>query len=125
PARRVAVLDEQQDRGPERQPVPDARDDPGPVVLDRLPGASTVATLAPGEIDDEVVLGQGEAGRDAIEGDPERRAMRLACREESEWGHRRARGRRAVSRRSRPRPPRSERPRPRPLELRRPPPLER
>ena len=59
----VAVADEQQDRRAERQAVADAAEDLGPVLLDRLARAAAVAPLAAGEVDGEVVGGQGEPGR--------------------------------------------------------------
>ena len=51
-----------------------------PVVLDRLAGAAAVATLAAGEVDREVVLGQGEPGGHALDHGAEHRAMALAGR---------------------------------------------
>ena len=49
----------------------DAAKDLGPVLLDCLARASAVAALAAGEVDGEVVGGDRQAGRDALDGDPE------------------------------------------------------
>ncbi len=69
----------------------DAGDDLGPVGLDRLAGAATVAALAPGKVDDEVVGSELEPCRDPFDRDPECRAVRLAGGQESERCHLRVR----------------------------------
>ena len=73
--------------------------DPGrdlrPVLLDRLAGAATVAALAPGEVHGDRVGGQGQPGRDPLDDDPERAAVRLPGGQEAEPSHRLADGRRA------------------------------
>ena len=51
----------------------DAGDDLGPVLLDRLAGAATVAPLASGEVDGDRLGGQGQPGRHALDDDPEAR----------------------------------------------------
>ena len=83
----VAIGDHQEDRRAERRPVADARDDLGPVVLDRLARPATVAALAPGEIDREHVGRQREPGRDAVERDPERGPVQFAGGQEAEAAH--------------------------------------
>ena len=50
----------------------DAREDLGVVLLDRLPGAAAVAPLSSPQVARDRLLGQGEACRDAFEGDAER-----------------------------------------------------
>jgi hypothetical protein len=52
--------------------VPDAGDDLGAIVLDRLSCPAPVTALAPGEVDRETVGGQRETGRDALERHSER-----------------------------------------------------
>ena len=64
----------------------DPGEDLGPVLLDRLARAAAVAALAPGEVDRELVRGQGEAGRDALDRDAERLAVRFARGQEAERG---------------------------------------
>ena len=119
----VAVADEQQDRRAEGQAVPDAAEDLGAVVLDRLARAAPVPALAAGEVDRERVLGQRQPGRDALDGGAERRPVRFARGQEAEGSHHRRRGvrvrARAVSRpwrrRPTPRPPARPPARPRPI----------
>ena len=72
---------------PERPAVADAAEDLGPVLLDGLARPAAVAALAAGEVDREVVLGQGEPGGHALDGRPERLSVRLAGGEEPERGH--------------------------------------
>ena len=83
----VAVRDLEQDRRAERAPVPDAAQDPRPVVLDGLARAATVAALATGEVDGEVVLGEREAGGHALDHGAQHRAVALAGRDEPEAVH--------------------------------------
>ena len=72
---------------PSVSPVADAGDDLGPVLLDRLARAAAVAALAAGEVDGELVGRQREPGRDALERDAERRAVRFAGGQEAESAH--------------------------------------
>ena len=83
----VAVADEQQDRRPKRASVSDAAEDLGSVLLDRLSRAAAVAALPAREVDGQVILGQGQAGRDALDRRAQRRAMRLPGGQEAERGH--------------------------------------
>ena len=86
----IAIPHEEQDRRAERRPVPDARHDLGSVLLDRLARAAAVPALATGEIDRQLVGGQGEPRRHALDRHAERLAVGFACCQESEAGHRRA-----------------------------------
>jgi hypothetical protein len=83
----VAVRDEEQDGRPERDAVPDARDDLRGVVLDRLARAAPVAALAPPEIDAELLGGQAEPRRDALDGDGQRAPMRLTGGQPAQTSH--------------------------------------
>ena len=83
----VAVRDREQDRRPERPTVPDTRDDLGPVVLDRLAGAATVAALPAPEVDSDLVGRHREAGRQPLDDDREASAVRFAGRQEAEPAH--------------------------------------
>jgi len=75
PVRRVLVWDEQEDRRAKGEAVPNPGDDLGPIVLDRLSRAAAVATLAAGEIGEEMLLGEREAGRHALDRDAQHRAV--------------------------------------------------
>ena len=85
----VAIADEEQDRRAEGGPVPDAGHDLGAVLLDRLARAAAVAALPPGEVDRQLVGGQGEPRRDALDDRAERLAVRFARGQEAEGTHRR------------------------------------
>ena len=67
--------------------MPDAAQDPRPVVLDGLARAATVAALATGEVDGEVVLGEREAGGHAFDHGAQHRPVALAGRDEPEALH--------------------------------------
>ena len=90
----VAVPDEEQDGRPERAAVPDPAQDLGAVLLDRLASAAAIALLAARQVDGDGVLRQREAGRDALDGGPERGSVRLPGGEEAERRHPLGRGRR-------------------------------
>ena len=121
PVRPVAVLELQQDRRPERPPVPDAGQDLRPVLLDRLARAAPVPALAPREVDGDVVLGQREPGRHPLDDRAERGAVALAGGQEPEAVHgSRRRCRRAAVRPRAPAPPARPRPRRRHGRARRP-----
>ena len=85
-------------------------EDPGPVLLDHLPGAAPVAALAPCEVDRQVVLGQREAGRHPFDHGAQHGAVALAGCDEPEAVHVRfcsaagVRPGRARATRARPRP---------------------
>ncbi len=83
----IAVADEQEDRRSERPAVADPAEDLGPVLLDGLARPAAVAALATSQVDRDVVLGQGQAGRHALDRRPERRSVRLAGGQEPESGH--------------------------------------
>jgi hypothetical protein len=67
--------------------VADAAEDLGTVLLDGLPGPATVSALAPREVGREVILGQRQAGRDALDRGAERRSVRLPGGQEAECRH--------------------------------------
>jgi len=53
----------------------DTRFDLGVIGLDRLTSAAPIAALAARQVDDQVLLGQGKARGDALDGDAERRPV--------------------------------------------------
>ena len=74
----VAVPNEERERCAERAAVAQAGDHLDAVLLELLPGTSSVALLAAREIRVDLVLVELEPGRQAAEDPDERRAVRLA-----------------------------------------------
>ena len=105
----VAVGDLEQDRRAEGQPVADPRHDLGAVLLDGLAGAPAVAALTAGQVERDRVGGQGQAGRDPLDDDPQRPPVRFPGGQEAEPAHASPWPRR---RSARPRPTRCPRPGP-------------
>ena len=79
----VLVLDPQADRAAHRQAVAHAADDLGEVGLDLLALAAAVALLAPAQVLGDVVLGDRQAGRHALDDDEQALAVRFAGGQES------------------------------------------
>jgi hypothetical protein len=80
----VAVGHLQRDRAAEGAPVADARRDLRRVGLDLHPAAAAVAELAAREVAVEVLGGDLEAGRQALQDAGQARPVRLACGDEAE-----------------------------------------
>jgi hypothetical protein len=80
----VAVADDERERGPERTPVPKAREHLDLVRLDPLARAPPIALLAPAQIRVDRALVQRQPRGQAAEDRDERRAVRLAGRGERE-----------------------------------------
>ena len=84
----VAVAHQEQDRRAEGRAVSDATQDLGPVLLDRLAGATAVALLAPDQVERDFVGRELQAGRNTLDRHPQGRAVRFAGGQEAECGHR-------------------------------------
>jgi hypothetical protein len=85
----VAVPDEEEDRRTQGPAVADPRDDLGPVLLDLLAGAATVAALPAAQVEGDGLGGKGQPGREALDGHPEEGAVGLAGGQEAKGRHRR------------------------------------
>ena len=84
----VTVVDEQQDRRAEGRPMPDAAQDLGTVLLDRLARAPAVPALPAREVHRQRVLGQRQARRHALDRGAKGRSVQFAGGQEAEGGHR-------------------------------------
>ena len=83
----ILVTDQQQDRRAQGQPVADTSEDLGPVLLDRLAGTTSIASLSASQIDGDRLRRDGQSGRDALDRGPEGRAVRFTRGQESECAH--------------------------------------
>ena len=90
PVHPVAVRDPEGDGRAEREAVADAGGDLGAVLLDLHAPAAAVAALAAGHVDGDVVLGEGQAGGEALDEGGEALAVALAGGEEAEASHQEA-----------------------------------
>ncbi len=80
----VAVADDERERRPERQPVPEPGEDLDLVLLELLPRAAAVALLAPREIAVDRGPVEPEPGGETGDDRDERGPVRLACGREPE-----------------------------------------
>ena len=84
PVRVVAIPDDERQWRSERPPVPEPREHLDRVRLDLLAWAATVALLAPAEVAVDRLAVEHEPGREPTQDRDERRAVRLAGRDERE-----------------------------------------
>ncbi len=80
----VLVLQHERHGAADRESAADAADDASEIRLDLLTAAPAVAALAARQVASEVVLGDLQAGGQALDYDGQLRPMRLAGGEESE-----------------------------------------
>ena len=87
PVDKVEVLDPHRDRRPKRNSVPYPRAEVGAVFLDLHATAGTVTLLTPGHLFFDVLLGQFESGRYALDDHGEAGAVRLSRRQVAKCCH--------------------------------------